>query len=308
MYRKIQKKDIEKISIENTITALQTPPQPFALRLYSFLLKGIVRVYAMKLRFCEGDIHVLLNSMTYKKKRIEGKRKAPMLITLPLAEDFISKISETILRLESSEAEQCRENASLRGLGSTSTYENDNDDLIEYNNINLCDDTKPLKIRNKKVLDDKTELERTSLFIKDRCLERRGESLLHLAMLDKSTFLFREINTLVEKRGSNGFDTGPNDIFIGDLSSLERGRGNSSLSFIPGRSSDPDEHDDNINRLKIDELFIKGEQEMSFNERVMHLDQRQKAHAFIYILEMGTNNIFNIKQEYPYGEIILYMS
>ncbi|KAM0686315.1 R8 protein [Conglomerata obtusa] len=94
--KKVNKKEIESVNITNTITSLQHPPQPFALRLYSILIKGLVRIYMMRLKYCENECNVFFKMVLQKKARSNlGNKKKCILKQNILSEgDFLRDIEE----------------------------------------------------------------------------------------------------------------------------------------------------------------------------------------------------------------------
>lgn len=74
--KRITKKDLKRLNIPSLLVDLTK--QPFALRLYSYLVVGIIRVYLFKLKVYESEIQTMLNTLQYKRKReskVSRKRK-----------------------------------------------------------------------------------------------------------------------------------------------------------------------------------------------------------------------------------------
>lgn len=62
---RITKKDLKRLNIPSLLLSLTE--QPFALRLYSYLVVGIIRVYLYQLKVYEMEIQTLLSSLQVKK-------------------------------------------------------------------------------------------------------------------------------------------------------------------------------------------------------------------------------------------------
>ncbi|KAM0680436.1 hypothetical protein GINT2_001496 [Glugoides intestinalis] len=68
---KAVRKTIINLDFASIIDQIQNPKTPFALRLYSYLLKGLVRIWMMKIDFYKGQINTLFlkdNNSTKKRK------------------------------------------------------------------------------------------------------------------------------------------------------------------------------------------------------------------------------------------------
>lgn len=71
--RKINKKEINKIDIEKTLVTILD--QSYALRLYSFMLRGVLRIYLIKMKYYETEVSGLLNMLQYKIRKKAVVRK-----------------------------------------------------------------------------------------------------------------------------------------------------------------------------------------------------------------------------------------
>lgn len=67
--RKLSKKEMENIDLNITIQNIVEPPVPFSLRLYSLLLRGIVRIYILKVKNIESELKIFLNSLCIGKRK-----------------------------------------------------------------------------------------------------------------------------------------------------------------------------------------------------------------------------------------------
>ncbi|EJW04865.1 hypothetical protein EDEG_00958 [Edhazardia aedis USNM 41457] len=81
--KKITKKDILTIDLPNVINALKNPSQPFALRLYSILIKGVVRIYFLKVKYLEDEISVFnKKTLLLTNNKIERKKLKALPVNL----------------------------------------------------------------------------------------------------------------------------------------------------------------------------------------------------------------------------------
>ncbi|EOB12716.1 Sister chromatid cohesion 1 protein 3 [Nosema bombycis CQ1] len=68
--KKLNKQTLNNLNIQKILKSLLNPPQPFALRLYSYLVVGVVRIYLYKLKAYENEVQNLLNLLSYKRKKV----------------------------------------------------------------------------------------------------------------------------------------------------------------------------------------------------------------------------------------------
>ncbi|ELA41950.1 uncharacterized protein VICG_00967 [Vittaforma corneae ATCC 50505] len=96
--KRFARKDVVELNVESIINQMKNPKVPFALRLYSYLLKGIVRIWVMKVDFYKGKVQSLLSkSMSRPKNNALRKREISSLsneINLRIIEDFISEVED----------------------------------------------------------------------------------------------------------------------------------------------------------------------------------------------------------------------
>ncbi|EOB13414.1 Sister chromatid cohesion 1 protein 3 [Nosema bombycis CQ1] len=71
--KKLNKQTLNNLNIQKILKSLLNPPQPFALRLYSYLVVGVVRIYLYKLKAYENEVQNLLNLLSYKRKKVNNK-------------------------------------------------------------------------------------------------------------------------------------------------------------------------------------------------------------------------------------------
>lgn len=96
-FRRVTKKDIQNMNISSMIEVLKTPQRPLSLRVYSFLIKGIIKVYILKVKYCEHEIQSMLSGLEVKKlkrkKESTGTVKRESLV-LKIDDDFIDGYSD----------------------------------------------------------------------------------------------------------------------------------------------------------------------------------------------------------------------
>lgn len=66
--KRLSKKEMEKIDLSSTIDNIKHPMVPFSLRLYSFFLRGIVRLYVLKIKYAENEFKSFLSMLNQSKR------------------------------------------------------------------------------------------------------------------------------------------------------------------------------------------------------------------------------------------------
>ncbi|KAF9762546.1 Sister chromatid cohesion 1 protein 1, partial [Nosema granulosis] len=150
---RISKKNLQRLSIPSLLEDLANPPQPLALRLYSSLVVGVVKVYILKMKNYEIEIQSLLVAIGSSRSKCRSKcsRSKKKLDV----EDFHL--------LEESLPENCN---ALEG--NCNSLENDVDDLLE----NSLDILNIKRIKMISIVDSQTEYTNISKF----CLQNLTKS------------------------------------------------------------------------------------------------------------------------------------
>lgn len=95
--RRFARKDVVGLNVESIINQMKNPKVPFALRLYSYLLKGIVRIWVMKVDFYKGKVQSLLSKSVPRPRNMLRTRETLSLnneINLKIIEDFMSEVED----------------------------------------------------------------------------------------------------------------------------------------------------------------------------------------------------------------------
>ncbi|KAG0438427.1 hypothetical protein DMUE_3095 [Dictyocoela muelleri] len=68
--KRLTKKEMDNIDLSLTIENIKKPPVPFSLRLYSFFLRGIVRLYILKIKYTENEFKSFLSMLNQNKRKM----------------------------------------------------------------------------------------------------------------------------------------------------------------------------------------------------------------------------------------------
>lgn len=71
--KRINKNLIQRLNINEALNNIIE--QPYAMRLYSYLLKGIVRIYLLKYKYYQNEVNALLNVLKFKDTLIIKNKK-----------------------------------------------------------------------------------------------------------------------------------------------------------------------------------------------------------------------------------------
>lgn len=96
--KKISKKEILELDFNNLLNQLLQPKIPFALRLYSYLLKGLVKVWILKMEFYKKQVNSFLKLAKLKKRKY---KKTDILedfnANLQIKDEIISQLEESCI-------------------------------------------------------------------------------------------------------------------------------------------------------------------------------------------------------------------
>jgi hypothetical protein len=275
--RRISKRDIENIDIVSTITAIREPERPFALRLYSFLLRGIVRIYSIKMKNCQAELCSLLNSMVARKtaKRRTKRTKAN--------EDILAAEHDVISNICSSDTEEFNYvNSSLPG---------GNEIPVDFGEEGPRIEAK--RSISKVIIDDETELDRDKMYL--TAVFRSNDVLLNVKSVERA-FIMDRINGMYKARRRNNspaFDCSD----LPNYSSVERMRNSSLVSFRSNLEEEA-ENSDEWGFLGLTKV------ELNFDDIALG-SRRSRSLAFYKVLELATAGVIRPEQQHPHGPIVL---
>jgi hypothetical protein len=273
--RRINKRDIEDIDIADAISSMQEPERPFALRLYSFLLKGVVRIYKIKVTSCQAELHSLLSSMLSSRRPKRGAKKARV------GADVLRTEDDVISNICSHDAEEPSYEMLCSGSEISVDFGGEEGPRVE----------KRCGIR-KAMIDDETELDRDRIYLTETQGNRKP--MLEVKPMN-GTFIVDRINEIcVGHQRDSSLMSG--DSNAPGYSSVERVRNSSLASFRSNLGGE----------VRSDEWEFLGftSTDLNFDEVAVG-GKRFKSLAFYKILELATTGVVKPQQSYPYGPIVL---
>lgn len=92
--KRFSRKDVVELDVESILEQMKNPKVPFALRLYSYLLKGIVKIWVMKVDFYKNKTESLLlvKKLPNIKREVNNNNTGP--INLRVIEEIISEVED----------------------------------------------------------------------------------------------------------------------------------------------------------------------------------------------------------------------
>eukprot|EP00866_Antonospora_locustae_P000587 jgi/Antlo1/587/2332 len=283
--RRVGRKEVESIDISSLIEMLRTPPRPFSLRVYSFLMRGIVKVYFLKLKYCEDEILSVVNGLHAKKTRrrkdrvrVVPKRES---FVLQIDDDFIDAYSESECHISLDPVvheDSVNESSALSVI-----VENDNDETM---------DAVPVKKQKKSIIDKKIEIvqRKASLFRTSDCETARNVSF---AVFQEFDMFLKASKRVSAKREIELAEF----VFYSTPGTIE-------LSQIP--DSIPVQYTQEIYDTEPSETIresILNDECFEFNEKARNFHKRTQAHLFHCLLEFGSRGAVRINQSSPYASI-----
>ncbi|KAK6089375.1 hypothetical protein P3W45_001621 [Vairimorpha bombi] len=253
--RKINKKEINKIDIEKTLVTILD--QSYALRLYSFMLRGVSKIYLIKMKYYETEVSGLLNMLQYKiRKKAVVKKKAL---------DFSSDDDEDIYD------------------GGLCT------DIEEVIHTEVFYDNVPYEIKNE-IFDDVIELKEDRLvkLSKKRKLSNNSEIDQFLSINDYPIFKLINIDTNQNIRcTADSLEILRNRTSSNILSSIPDDRENDNLTFDPSFSDFILSQHSILEYLDVEDNF----NELCVGSRLI------RAVGFYELLELLSKGIIEASQE-----------
>lgn len=92
-FRRLSRKSISRMDIGGMVNEIESPRVPFSLRLYAYLLSGLVRVWLVKVDCCVRGIRMLVVPVQ-RRSRVE-RPKAAVSPNLELEEEFIDHVEDS---------------------------------------------------------------------------------------------------------------------------------------------------------------------------------------------------------------------
>lgn len=295
--KRISKKEIDTISITSTLIILKNPPQPFALRLYAVLMKGLVKLYAVKIRHIEADISTLHKSFMHKPSVRKGKKvkKLEMRVVFDNVNaddfnEFIYNIDNSMQGMTSVENIMINETMSL----GQDNYINDN----TYSNLTVA------RRANERIIDDKISMPDAKVRIRNIEKASNRKHFKHNPYFD--FYIINEISRLVKGLRTES----------AKCMDVEAIRKDSSHLFMPQTSTsflnqDYFEHHDfganNSNECQYVDIenVINENQETDFQAEVKNSSKYNQGIAFLKVLELLNKKCIAVSQEEPYGTITI---
>lgn len=286
--KNITRKDILNMDLQKLLNEILNTKIPFALRLYSYLLKGLVKVWMLKIKYYKIQIKNL--NLTPKQDPAKQLSKKPKLsndhtgVNLQINEDVISDLEESCassFRLDRSLADA----VSYLQQNNLNNYYQGLDVDFEYNH-------EVEKTNNKRIIPLKTY----NITISDNFIMKEVNNTEFQMIIPNliSSYITNQIgvvlteNIEVEHQDltcSNLFDLGMDEFnfkSFQDMSSIEDPRISSTLSAERDAS-----------RLR------KSFQEFADNNS----DKDSKAYWFYSLLVLASKGLINVSQVEMYGEI-----
>lgn len=300
--KKVNKKEIESVDITNALVTLKHPPQPFALRLYSILIKGLVKIYSMKIKYCESEINLFYKAMMVHKKKTSTKK--PKIINLKFkdlfqANNFMVDLEDVkVYNLFDNETEpKSIETMVIQDQTSNNFEPVDFFSDIEINRFDTEQTTK------KRIIDQRTEFT-DKLTDNEQLLCTKNMKIAKNSNPIQSIYVCRELQKILQEQMHNK-QQGSNPEIL---------RNQSMISFVPQTTStsllnnDYISYDNNIDNetesydksINFDEIQ---NEEYNFTEKVKNYSKKEKALNFMKLLNFCKSQNVTVKQEKPFSDI-----
>ncbi|KAI4291534.1 hypothetical protein PAPHI01_0808 [Pancytospora philotis] len=92
-HRRVCRKTIAALDLDRLVDEIEHPSVPFSLRLYAYLLRGLVRAWLIKISLCEGAIKS--RAAVPRKRKHRERTKTLLSPNLVLEEHFIAELDES---------------------------------------------------------------------------------------------------------------------------------------------------------------------------------------------------------------------
>lgn len=283
--KRVNRKEIESIDISSMIGMLRSPPRSFSLRVYSFLVRGIVKVYFLKLKYCESEVLSVVNGLHAKKTRKRKKRIAVVprreSLVLEIDDDFIDAYSdsECYVSLDPVVHEDSINESSALSV----VVENDADETM---------DAVLVKNPKKSIIDKKIEIfQRKAPLCRASDCERE-KSGTFAVFQEFDMFLKASKRAVVEREAELG-----EFIFYNTPGTVEFSQMPDSIALQYTQEVNETEPPD------IESDSILNDDCFEFNEKTRSLRKRTQAHLFHCLLELGSRGAVRIDQSSPYASI-----
>ncbi|KAM0673399.1 R8 protein [Gurleya vavrai] len=305
--KRVHKKEIEGLNITKAIITLQHPPQPFALRLYSILIKGLVRIYSIKIKYCESELNLFHKSMYVikRKNKKEKKRKALNLklnaCLLQEHNDFMQGIEETTFNrfFDNTMLTDPRNIEIITGNNSNNFEPGDYPIYIEENCNELSNNNKRKKI------DKKIEISENKNLVKYKKINEDETMFLPI----NDYFICQEITNQAKLAFKNKIVVDNSVEFMRKDTTISFAAP-SSNSFLPVDNFEIHDYADNEIYNNSDEKSLnlgdyKIGDKINFNGIVKGWSKKDKSIAFLDILNGAKCGNINPIQKKPYEDIII---
>lgn len=286
--RRVNRKDIEGIDISSMIEMLRAPPRPFSLRVYSFLVRGIVKVYLLKLKYCESEILSVVNGLHAKKVRRRRERVTVVprreSLVLQIDDDFIDAYSESECHISLDPV--VHEDSVNESSALSVVVENDVDEMM---------DAVLVKKPKKSIIDKKIEIVQRKM-----SLSRASEASECGRDKNESFAVFQEFDVFLKtfKRVAAEREVEINEFGIYSTP------GTVELSQVPDSITvryTPEVYEADPPETTSD--FILNDECFDFNEKTRPLRKKVQAHLFHRLLELGSQGAVRLNQNNPYATI-----
>lgn len=283
--RRVNRKEVESIDISSMIEMLRTHPRPFSLRVYSFLVRGIVKVYFLKLKYCESEVLSVVNGLHARKTRRKKGRVTVVprreSLVLQIDDDFIDAYSESECHVSLDPV--VHEDSVNESSALSVVVENDADETM---------DAVLVKKPKKSIVDKKIEItqRKAPLSRTSDCEKEKNGSFAVFQEFD--VFLKASKKAVAEREAELG-----EFIFYNTPGTVE-------LSQMP--DSIPVQYTQEIYEVEPTETVsdsILNDESFEFNEKTRNLRKRTQAHLFHCLLELGSRGAVRIDQSSPYASI-----
>ncbi|EPR78111.1 hypothetical protein SLOPH_2305 [Spraguea lophii 42_110] len=263
---RISKSRIIKINILEAIKDILQHPQPLSLRMCSYLLKGIVKAYAIKLKYYENEIYKYS-----KPKREKIQKQFQRLTTLKniCNYELNDKEIENLLKNYI-----CDNNTSIEQPIEQEIHMDILDNSITLSTLSPLGSS--IKIENIQ-LDTITELGEKELEVKKYKKEKEEKPLEYIFQLVNKKLENINIEVRREQESIQYTDISGSISYQGEITTT---------------------NDNNI----YDEYNLTSG---SFNKQVEYKSRFEKAMLFSTLLENAHKNTMKVEQKIPYGEIII---
>lgn len=281
--KRISRREILELDLHKLLDQILYPKIPFALRLYSQLLRGLVKVWMLKINYYKLQIKNL-NLSNKENKQIMKKPKfvnEQINVNLQINDEIISDLEDSCASSLKFERPQINHNLNIDDLNYCHNLD------IEFENDLKSIENERKIIKNK--TDEITENEEHYFIEAKLCkYEIKLPNLLNSFITGQfnshCSIISKKEDPTINCNNFNNYDLGDYDFkSLQEISSVEDPRISSSLS-----------HEKDLSRInKKIKIFTDDNENTS------------KAYWFYSLLLMASNGEIQVSQKEAYGEIIV---